>query len=69
MDHDVPAPGQRSMGGEGVDRRGVAVISSSHVVDDFCQGQLPALFPFLVLHRHLLLQAASGLTLADLLSA
>lgn len=64
MDHDVPAPGQRSMGGEGVNRRGVAVMSSSHVVDDFYQGVVPALLPFLVLHRGYSYAAVSGLTLA-----
>lgn len=45
-------------------RRGVALISSAHVVDDLYQGVVPALLPFLVIERHYSYAAASGLVLA-----
>jgi MFS transporter, FSR family, fosmidomycin resistance protein len=47
-----------------VDRRGVALISSAHVVNDIYQGVVPALLPFLVAERHYSYAAVSGLTLA-----
>lgn len=47
-----------------VNRRGIALISSAHVVDDVYQGAVPALLPFLVLERHYSYAAVSGLTLA-----
>lgn len=45
-------------------RRGVALLSSAHVVDDVYQGVVPALLPFLVIERHYTYAAASGLVLA-----
>ncbi len=47
-----------------MNRRGVALLSASHVVDDFYQGAVPALLPFLVLERHYTYAAIAGLTLA-----
>jgi len=47
-----------------VNRRGVALISGAHVVDDLYQGAVPALLPFLVAERHYTYAAVSGLTLA-----
>jgi FSR family fosmidomycin resistance protein-like MFS transporter len=53
-----------------VNRRGIAMMSMSHVVDDFYQGVVPALLPFLVLERHYSYAAVAGLTLAaNLLSS
>ena len=39
-------------GSPGVNRRGIALMSSAHVVDDMYQGVVPALLPFFVLERH-----------------
>lgn len=39
-------------------------MASSHLVDDFYQGVVPALLPFLVLERHYSYAAVAGLTLA-----
>ncbi len=47
-----------------VNRRGVALMSSAHVVDDLYQGAVPALLPFLVAERHYSYAAVAGLTLA-----
>jgi FSR family fosmidomycin resistance protein-like MFS transporter len=47
-----------------VNRRGIALISWAHVVDDAYQGVVPALLPFLVAERHYSYAAISGLTLA-----
>jgi len=47
-----------------VDRRGLSVLTASHVVDDLYQGAVPALLPFLVLERGYSYTAASGITLA-----
>jgi FSR family fosmidomycin resistance protein-like MFS transporter len=47
-----------------VNRRGVALISAAHVVDDIYQGAVPAILPFLVAERHYTYAAVSGLTLA-----
>jgi FSR family fosmidomycin resistance protein-like MFS transporter len=47
-----------------MNRRGVAMMSASHVVDDIYQGCIPALLPFLVAERHYTYAAVSGLTLA-----
>jgi FSR family fosmidomycin resistance protein-like MFS transporter len=47
-----------------MNRRGIALISAAHVVDDSYQGVLPALLPFLVAERHYSYAAVSGLTLA-----
>lgn len=48
----------------GMNRRGVAMTSAAHVVDDIYQGCIPALLPFLVAERHYTYAAVSGLTLA-----
>jgi MFS transporter, FSR family, fosmidomycin resistance protein len=48
----------------GMNRRGVAMMSASHVVDDIYQGCIPALLPFFVAERHYSYAAISGLTLA-----
>lgn len=45
-------------------RRGVALISGAHVVDDLYQGAVPALLPFLVAERQYTYAAVAGLTLA-----
>jgi FSR family fosmidomycin resistance protein-like MFS transporter len=47
-----------------MNRRGIALISSAHVVNDTYQGVVPALLPFLVAERHYTYAAVSGLTLA-----
>ncbi|WP_347351682.1 MFS transporter [Intrasporangium sp.] len=47
-----------------MNRRGVALVSTAHVADDFYQGAVPALLPFLVAERHYTYAAVSGLTLA-----
>ncbi|HEY9499612.1 MAG TPA: MFS transporter [Terrimesophilobacter sp.] len=53
-----------------MNRRGIAMMAVSHVVDDFYQGVVPALLPFLVAERHYSYAAVAGLTLAaNLLSS
>ncbi len=53
-----------------MNRRGIAMMSASHVVDDFYQGVVPALLPFLVMERHYSYAAIAGLVLAaNLLSS
>lgn len=47
-----------------VDRRGLGLLTLSHVVDDLYQGAVPALLPFLVLERGYSYAAATGITLA-----
>jgi FSR family fosmidomycin resistance protein-like MFS transporter len=47
-----------------VNRRGIALMTSAHVVDDLYQGAVPALLPFLVAERHYSYTAVAGLTLA-----
>lgn len=47
-----------------VNRRGVALMASAHVFDDFYQGVVPALLPFLVAERHYSYAAVAGLVLA-----
>lgn len=47
-----------------MNRRGVALVSSAHVADDFYQGVVPALLPFFVAERHYSYAAVAGLTLA-----
>ncbi|MGR6963440.1 MFS transporter [Geodermatophilus sp. URMC 61] len=47
-----------------VDRRGLGLLTGSHVVDDLYQGAVPALLPFLVLERGYSYAAATGITLA-----
>lgn len=44
--------------------RGIALVSSSHVVDDIYQGIVPALLPFFVAERQYSYAAISGITLA-----
>ncbi|MEO7349734.1 MAG: MFS transporter, partial [Terrimesophilobacter sp.] len=51
-------------------RKGIAFMASAHLFDDFYQGVVPALLPFLVLERHYSYAAVAGLTLAaNLLSS
>ena len=53
-----------------MNRRGIAIMATSHVVDDFYQGVVPALLPFLVMERHYSYAAVAGLVLAaNLLSS
>jgi len=47
-----------------MNRRGIALLAASHVADDFYQGAVPALLPFLVIERHYTYAAIAGLTLA-----
>jgi MFS transporter, FSR family, fosmidomycin resistance protein len=47
-----------------VNRRGLGLLTLSHVVDDLYQGAVPALLPFLVLERGYSYAAATGITLA-----
>lgn len=48
-----------------VNRRGIAVMASAHLADDFYQGVVPALLPFLVAERGYSYAAVAGLTLAS----
>lgn len=52
------------MNGLPVNRRGVAMMASAHLSDDFYQGVVPALLPFLVAERGYSYAAVAGLTLA-----
>jgi FSR family fosmidomycin resistance protein-like MFS transporter len=52
------------MNGLPVNRRGVALMASAHLSDDFYQGVVPALLPFLVAERGYSYAAVAGLTLA-----
>lgn len=63
LHRDITHGGDRS-GMPGVNRAGIALTSSAHVVNDLYQGAVPALLPFLVLERHYSYAAVSGLTLA-----
>ncbi|MBS0325644.1 MAG: MFS transporter [Proteobacteria bacterium] len=47
-----------------MNRRGIALIASSHVVDDIYQGVVPAMLPFFVAERGYSYAAIAGLTLA-----
>lgn len=47
-----------------MNKRGIALMTSAHVVDDLYQGAVPALLPFLVEQRHYSYTAVAGLTLA-----
>ncbi|HSF27245.1 MAG TPA: MFS transporter [Actinomycetes bacterium] len=47
-----------------MNKRGVALMSGAHAVDDLYQGAVPALLPFLVAERHYTYAAVAGLTLA-----
>ncbi|MFN8187692.1 MAG: MFS transporter [Gaiellales bacterium] len=48
---------------EGVDRRGIAVLSSGHLAADLFQGSIPAILPFLVRDRGYSYAAAGALFL------
>jgi MFS transporter, FSR family, fosmidomycin resistance protein len=45
-------------------RRQMTLLIATHVVDDFYQGAVPAILPFLVTERHYGYAAATGVTLA-----
>ncbi len=47
-----------------MNRRGIAMMSSAHLADDFYQGVVPAMLPFFVAERHYSYAAVAGLTLA-----
>ncbi|MEO7006798.1 MAG: MFS transporter [Terrimesophilobacter sp.] len=47
-----------------MNRRGIAMMSMAHVVDDLYQGIVPALLPFLLIERQYSYAAVAGLTLA-----
>lgn len=47
-----------------VNRRGIALTTAAHLVNDMYQGVVPALLPFLVAERHYSYAAVAGLTLA-----
>jgi FSR family fosmidomycin resistance protein-like MFS transporter len=46
------------------DRKRLAFLTSTHVVDDLYQGAVPALLPFLALERHYSYAGLTGITLA-----
>src|SRR5215469_15876158 len=46
------------------DRLGLTLLTIAHLANDINQGALPALIPWLILHRHLSLAAAASLVLA-----
>jgi MFS transporter, FSR family, fosmidomycin resistance protein len=52
-----------------LDRRGISLLSFSHVVNDMNQSALPAIIPWLVAHRGLSLATAATLVLAMNLSS
>ena len=56
--------GRRPPDGRVPDRRALALLTGSHVVDDLYQGAVPALLPFLVLERGYSYAAVTGVTLA-----
>jgi MFS transporter, FSR family, fosmidomycin resistance protein len=56
--------GRAASDGRPVDRRALALLTGSHVVDDLYQGAVPALLPFLVLERGYSYAAVTGITLA-----
>ncbi|SRR5579884_19115 len=45
-------------------RRALALLTASHLIDDVNQGAVPAMLPFLIAERHLSYAAAGGLVLA-----
>lgn len=47
-----------------MERGRLALLTGTHMVDDFYQGAVPAILPFLVLERHYTYAAATGITLA-----
>ena len=47
-----------------VNRRGIGLMFTAHVFNDFYQGVVPALLPFLMLERQYTYAAVAGLTLA-----
>lgn len=54
---------------DGADRRGIALLSLAHVANDANQSVLPAIIPWLIVHRGLSLTAAATLVLAMNLSS
>jgi MFS transporter, FSR family, fosmidomycin resistance protein len=46
------------------ERRRLALLTSTHVVDDLYQGAVPALLPFLAIERHYSYAGLTGITLA-----
>lgn len=55
--------------GDGVDRRGMAVLSAGHLFTDMSQGAVPALLPFLIASHGLSIAAASALIPAATISS
>jgi FSR family fosmidomycin resistance protein-like MFS transporter len=55
--------------GGGVDRKGIAALSSGHLATDLAQGALPALLPFLVVKFELSYTMAAALVLAGTISS
>jgi MFS transporter, FSR family, fosmidomycin resistance protein len=53
----------------GVDRKGIAALSSGHLATDLAQGALPALLPFLVVKFDLSYTMAAALVLASTISS
>jgi FSR family fosmidomycin resistance protein-like MFS transporter len=49
---------------KGLNRRGLACLSTGHACSDLCQGAVPALLPFFIHQRHYGYAAAAGLVLA-----
>ncbi len=48
----------------GTERKRLAFLTSTHVVDDLYQGAVPALLPFLAIERHYSYAGLTGITLA-----
>lgn len=59
-----PPTGHSGRGAAVADRRGLGVLTASHIVDDLYQGAVPALLLFLVVDRGYSYAAATGITLA-----
>ncbi|MBA2536172.1 MAG: MFS transporter [Actinobacteria bacterium] len=58
-----------SLAVHGVDRKGIAALSSGHLAADLAQGALPALLPFLVVKFDLSYTMAAALVLASTISS
>jgi FSR family fosmidomycin resistance protein-like MFS transporter len=56
----LPAPAHEAT----TDRAGLRLLTLAHLMNDMNQGVLPAMIPWLVLHRHLSLELAATLILA-----
>lgn len=64
LSHETAAPLPLSRADMQTDRRGLILLSMSHMFDDVNQGALPAMLPFFILAHNLSYSAAAGLVFA-----